>query len=83
VPPNISKLDEVLGRAVRDPQFRRTLLDNPEQAAAEYNLSADEVDELKSIDKGKAAQFFGSASDEVSGQMMKDWCTDKTCYERG
>ena len=77
------KLDAILGRAVRDANFREALLNDPAAAARDYNLSADELAELRSVDKDTARSFFQGASAEVVGLRMKDWCTDKTCYERG
>ena len=76
------KLDQILGRAVRDSDFRQQLLDDPKAAAAGYSLSAEELEELTSMDKETASSFFVEVG-EVKGFRMKDWCTEKSCYERG
>jgi hypothetical protein len=78
-----SKLDAILGRAVREREFREKLLDDPSQAAQEYNLSDDELRELTSMDKETASAFFSGAGAEVVGMRPKDWCTEKSCNETG
>ena len=77
------KLDAILGRAVRDRQFREQLLDDPASAAAEYDLTDDELAELTSMDKETASAFFAGAGAEVVGMRPKDWCTEKSCNETG
>ena len=78
-----SKLDAILGRAVRDRAFRDALLDDPAAAAVEYGLSDEELSELTTMDKETASAFFSGAGAEVVGMRPKDWCTEKVCNETG
>jgi hypothetical protein len=66
-------LDALLGRALRDREFRERLVANPADVAKEAGLSAEE---LELVAGGLA---IGSLSDP--SQVM--WCTEKTCNEKG
>lgn len=68
-----SKLDAILGRALRDKEFRERLIANPAEAAKESGLSAEQ---LALVAGGLA---IGSSLDP--GRVM--WCTEKTCNEKG
>jgi hypothetical protein len=65
------KMDEVLGRALRDKEFRGKLTANPKKVAAEEGLAPDELDMiaggLMKIGPGNKIAF----------------CTSKTCNEGG
>jgi len=74
-----ANLDAVIGRAVRDADFRKRLLSDSQSIAKEYNLSADELTTLQNFNKDAADDFFGKV---VGGRMLM-YCTSKTCYERG
>jgi hypothetical protein len=74
----MSKLDTVIGRALRDQAFRQQMVANPAAVAAEYGLNKHEVASLNSISQEAADEFFG----QVAGGLPP-WCSDKKCYERG
>lgn len=42
-------VQKIIGRAISDAAFRELLLGNPDQALAEYNLSAEEITALKNL----------------------------------
>ena len=67
------RLDALLGRALRDKDFRERLIANPAEAAKEAGLSADE---LELVAGGLA---IGGAL--TPGRLM--YCTEKTCNETG
>lgn len=67
------KLDALLGRALRDKNFREKLIANPQEAAKDSGLSAEE---LELVVGGMA---IGTGFDP--GRVM--WCTEKTCNEKG
>jgi hypothetical protein len=71
-----SKLDALLGRALRDSAFRERMIADPTKAAAETGLSADE---LKLVTSGLA---LGSSL-HVRDPRTVMWCTEKTCNEKG
>ena len=69
-----NRLDALLGRALRDREFREKLIANPSDAAKEANLTPDE---LKLVAGGLA---IGSALNRP-GTLF--YCTEKTCNEKG
>jgi len=80
--------DAMLGRAVRDSAFREQLMTDPDTAAADYDLSDDQLADLKEVQADAARKFFESISSAenelgVKTKMAKlDWCTDKKCNDR-
>lgn len=52
-----SSLSQVIGTAVIDGGFRRTLLRNPERALAAFNLEANELRAISSIRASTIEQF--------------------------
>jgi hypothetical protein len=80
--------DAMLGRAVRDAEFREQLMSDPDAAAADYDLTKDQIADLKEVQADAARKFFESvASAEgelgLKAQRAKaDWCTDKKCNDR-
>jgi hypothetical protein len=74
-----ANLDAVIGRAVRDTEFRKRLLSDAQSVGKEYNLSAEEMITLQNFNRDAADEFFGKV---VGGRMIM-YCTAKTCYERG
>lgn len=75
-----STLDTMMGRAMRDADFRRNLLSDPVAAAdaAGYSLSDEEREQLARLDRSKAESFFGRME---SDDAPTAWCTDQTCAE--
>lgn len=67
------KLDALLGRALRDKEFRERLISNPTEVGKEAGLSPSE---LELVAGGLA---IGSSLDPR--KIM--WCTEKTCNETG
>jgi hypothetical protein len=65
------KLDELLGRALRDKEFRKKLTANPKSIALEEGLASDELDVIAG----------GMLTIGVSGKIA--FCTAKTCNEKG
>ena len=55
-------LDAIVGRAVRDTDFRKRLLTDAKSIAKEYNLSPDELLTLENLNKAVADEFFGKSS---------------------
>lgn len=71
--PEQSKLDAILGRALRDKEFRERLISNPAEAAKESGLSPEQ---LALVAGGLA---IGTSLDRT--RVM--YCTEKTCNEKG
>ena len=80
--------DAMLGRAVRDAEFREKLMTDPESAAEDYDLTDDQIADLKEVNAEAGRKFFESVSaaeDQlgIKSRMAKsDWCTDKKCNDR-
>jgi hypothetical protein len=69
------KVDEVLGRAIRDKSFRRLLVENPTAAAKQVGLTSEE---LRLVAGGMA---IGNSL--LGGGVKVAFCTAKTCNETG
>ena len=69
-----NKMDALLGRALRDKEFRQKLLDNPAEAASEAELSPAE---LELVSGGLALTSFIRPINPIA------YCTEKTCNEGG
>jgi hypothetical protein len=41
-----TRIDEAVGRAVRDKEFRKRLADNPKEALKDLNIPDDEIDTI-------------------------------------
>lgn len=65
------RLDEVLGRALRDREFRQKLTTNPSAVAAEAGLAADEL------------EIIAGGMSRISAGVNVAYCTAKTCNEKG
>jgi hypothetical protein len=50
-------LEAIIGKAILDPTFRRTLFRNPEKVRKEFNLTAKEVTALKTIKQEHLEDF--------------------------
>ena len=66
-----SNLDAVIGRALRDEEFRKNMISNPDAIAGEYGLSEGELGQLKSISQEAADQFFNQVA---GGAAMPCYC---------
>ena len=67
-------LDALLGRALRDKDFRQKLLDDPKTAARDSGLSEQEIEMV-------AGGLSIGNSLINPGSIM--YCTEKTCNEKG
>jgi len=74
-----SNLDAILGRAVRDAEFRKRLLSDSKAIAVEYKLSKEEQTTLEHLNQKEADAFFS----KVAGGARNRYCTSKTCCESG
>jgi hypothetical protein len=70
-----TKMDSLLGRALRDKDFRQKLIENPAEAAADSELSAEEL------------ELVSGGLSLLGGGLIKinpvAYCTEKTCNEGG
>jgi hypothetical protein len=68
------KIDEILGKALRDREFRAKLTNDPKAAAEDCGLSVEEMDLIAG---GLAI------GDSLLNPETVAWCTNKTCNETG
>jgi hypothetical protein len=69
---NQTKIDSLLGRALRDKEFRQQLIENPAGAAADADLSADEL------------QMIAGGLTLIRNRINPiAFCTEKSCNEGG
>ena len=71
-----SKMDSLLGRALRDKDFRQKLIENPAEAAADSELSAEELELVSG-----GLSLIGSSLIKKINPIA--YCTEKTCNEGG
>jgi hypothetical protein len=68
------KIDEILGKALRDREFRAKLTSDPKAAAEDCGLTVEEMDLIAG---GLAI------GDSLLNPQTVSWCTGKTCNETG
>jgi hypothetical protein len=61
-----SEVERVIGRAVTDEVFRKTLIDNARQACTGYDLTEEELDALEKLDAESMKAFAGSLDRRLS-----------------
>ena len=54
------EVDRLIERAMTDKEFRTRLINNPHEAFIEYELTAEEMDILKTLDLDTLPGFSGS-----------------------
>lgn len=59
-------VEQIIGRAVTDAEFRTRLIDNAAEACQGYDLTADELAALESLDKESLAAFAGTLDARIS-----------------
>ena len=64
-----AQMNELMGRMIRDADFRKELMADPKAAAekAGYQLSADQLAELQAADTG---ELIGAVDERVSKRAM-------------
>lgn len=84
-PKTVDKLDGVMGRAIRDPEFRKKLVEKTKETLVEEGLSEDELDAVSggvTTHVHNIATVFSNTS--LINQLTRAaWSTDRTCNERG
>ena len=68
-----SNLDAVIGRALRDEEFRKRMLADPDATGAEYGLSGLELSQLKSVSQEAADEFFNKVSGGAGATAQNCW----------
>lgn len=59
-------VEQIIGRAVTDAEFRKRLVDNAAEACQGYDLTPDELEALEALDAESMAQFAGTLDARIS-----------------
>jgi benzoyl-CoA reductase/2-hydroxyglutaryl-CoA dehydratase subunit BcrC/BadD/HgdB len=59
-------VEQIIGRAVTDAEFRQRLIENAAEACQEYELTAEELEALEALDANSLAQFAGTLDARIS-----------------
>jgi hypothetical protein len=63
-------VEAVIGKAVLDSDFRQALFANPGEVLAGYELTAEEVAALKSVDAEAIESFAGALDERISKVLV-------------
>lgn len=75
----VSKLREILNRAIVDAQFRKELFDNPVKTIDRLNLSQEEKGAVLANLDGRMLKFIESIDDKISLLSESVLCTNGPC----
>jgi acetyl-CoA acetyltransferase len=70
-------VESILSRAMSDASFAEALLANPEQALAGFDLTAEELANVKGMSRADFNEF-AAASPEVRKSMGNNWNHNET-----
>jgi hypothetical protein len=59
-------VQQIIGRAVTDAEFRQQLIDNARTACAGYDLTEEELDALEALDQESMQAFAGKLDARLS-----------------
>jgi hypothetical protein len=59
-------VQQIIGRAITDAEFRQQLIDNARAACAGYELTDDELDALEALDQESMKAFAGKLDARLS-----------------
>lgn len=72
-------LQQLLGRAVSDPAFRKMLLTSPESAVSGYELSSQELEQIKGLANESVVSTLGDEYDRlISKACLGTWQVSTT-----
>ena len=64
-------LEEIIGRAAMDIQFRREMLEDPETAFEEYELTAEQIAALKAIPADALERFAHRLIESIGKEITR------------
>jgi hypothetical protein len=63
---SLEAVQQIIGRAVVDAEFRQKLIDNAREACAEYELTEEEIMALEALDSESLKNFAGTLDARIS-----------------
>ena len=70
-------VQQIIGKAATDSEFRKLLLENPGEALKDHDLTDDEKDALKNMSQEGLDQFAGDLDERISKSTGFKWITSK------
>ena len=64
-------VQNLIGRAVMDAEFRKLLFSNPDKAFEGYDLTEDEKTVLRGLDQDEVASFAGKLDERITKVKLK------------
>ena len=64
-------LEEIIGRAAMDTRFRREMLEDPETAFEEYELTAEQITALKAIPADALERFAHRLIESIGKEITR------------
>jgi hypothetical protein len=72
-------MQQILGRALTDPAFRKKLLTSPESAVSRYELSSRELEQIKGLANEAVVSTLGEEYDRlISKACLGTWQVSTT-----
>ncbi|GAB4442236.1 MAG: Franean1_4349 family RiPP [Chloroflexi bacterium OHK40] len=68
---SLQAVQQIIGRAVTDPEFRQQLIDDARSACAGYDLTDDELNALEALDQESMQAFAGTLDARLSKSAGK------------
>lgn len=59
-------VQQIIGRAITDAEFRQQLIDNARTACKDYDLTTEELDALEALDAESMKAFAGTLDSRLS-----------------
>ncbi len=63
---SLEAVQQIIGRAITDAEFRQKLIDNARSACVGYDLTEDELDALEALDQESLKAFAGTLDPRLS-----------------
>lgn len=64
-------LEKIIGRAAMDSQFRRRMIEDPETALKEYELTEEQISAIKAIPTNALEKFAHQLMESVGKDLIK------------
>jgi acyl-CoA hydrolase len=68
---SMEAVQQIIGRAVTDPEFRQQLIDDARSACQGYELTDDELNALEALDQESMRAFAGTLDARLSKSLGK------------
>lgn len=63
---SIEQIQEIIGKAITDSEYRQLLLSDPDQALEGYDLTEEEIESLKGLESEQFNEITGELDERIS-----------------